>query len=105
MIDLKAQLRALIDAGLDFGTAVTAFAEHQTETTPELAAYQSAAEGLDIVREGECEVDSGAIVSKGEDAGAYVMAWLWVSDDDAGVEAFNWPGEAVADGANNNRES
>jgi hypothetical protein len=33
-------------------------------------------------RDGELETDHNAIVSRGEDAGAYVMAWLWVSDED-----------------------
>lgn len=31
-------------------------------------------------RDGELEVDEGAIVSRGDDDGAYVMAWLWVED-------------------------
>ena len=29
---------------------------------------------------GELEVDEGATVSMGGDPGAYVQAWLWVSD-------------------------
>lgn len=29
-------------------------------------------------RDGELEVDDGAIVSEGEDNGAYVQAWVWV---------------------------
>lgn len=32
--------------------------------------------------EGCVEVDSNAIVSKGEDPGAYVQAWVWVYDDE-----------------------
>ncbi len=31
--------------------------------------------------EGEIEVDDGATVSIGEDAGAYVQAWVWVSSE------------------------
>ena len=34
-------------------------------------------------RGGELEVDQIATVSRSEDGGAYVMAWLWVSDEDA----------------------
>jgi len=31
--------------------------------------------------EGEIEVDDGAPVSIGEDAGAYVQAWVWVCSE------------------------
>ncbi len=37
-------------------------------------------------RDGEIEVDEGAVVSLGADDGAYVQAWLWVSNREAGVE-------------------
>lgn len=30
-------------------------------------------------RDGECEVDSDAVVAWGDDDGAYVMCWTWVS--------------------------
>lgn len=30
------------------------------------------------VRDGEVEVDDNAVVSEGEDNGAYVQAWVWV---------------------------
>lgn len=33
-------------------------------------------------RDGECEVDEGAVCSRGTDHGLYVQAWVWVSDDD-----------------------
>jgi hypothetical protein len=33
-------------------------------------------------RDGEVEIDDGALVSNGDDAGAYVQAWVWVPDDD-----------------------
>lgn len=33
-------------------------------------------------REGEVEIDAGALVSRGEDPGAYVQAWVWVYDED-----------------------
>lgn len=37
--------------------------------------------------EGEIEVDDGAPVSIGEDAGAYVQAWVWVySEKDDGAD-------------------
>jgi hypothetical protein len=33
-------------------------------------------------KEGELEVDPGATVSNGDDDGAYVAAWIWISDDE-----------------------
>lgn len=30
-------------------------------------------------REGEIEIDDDAVVSEGDDNGAYVQAWIWVS--------------------------
>lgn len=33
-------------------------------------------------RDGEIEIDDNAAVSIGSDNGAYVQAWIWVSDDD-----------------------
>ena len=37
------------------------------------------------VKDGEVEIDGDSAVSISDDNGAYVMAWVWVSDDDAGV--------------------
>jgi hypothetical protein len=47
------------------------------------AKYRKAAD--EMSREGECEVDDGAVVSIGSDSGAYVMAWMWVTDEEAGI--------------------
>lgn len=57
--------------------------DHYEEPTRCDERYIAAAEGLSIVREGECEIDEQAVVAHSE-AGAYVMAWVWVSDDDHG---------------------
>lgn len=48
-------------------------------------AYQSAA--IRMFANDECEIDTDAAVSKGNDKGAWVHCWRWVSDEDAGVEA------------------
>ena len=48
-----------------------------------ISAYQSGAEAL--ARDGEIEVAESPVVSQGGDGGAYVQAWLWVSDADAGL--------------------
>ncbi len=46
--------------------------------------YREAAKSLHEV-EGEVEIDSDAIVSISDDPGAYVQAWVWVSDEEAGI--------------------
>lgn len=45
--------------------------------------YVIAAQESDLNREGECEIDDSAIVSIGcgDDNGAYVQAWVWISND------------------------
>lgn len=73
------ELLTALTTPVDFGTCIKFFGEKQE---PELNAYATAAEGLNIVSDGECEIDSWGIVSKGEDLGAYVMAWVWVADSD-----------------------
>lgn len=35
-----------------------------------------------LQRDGEIEIDSGAVVSRGDDPGAYIAAWVWVADED-----------------------
>lgn len=42
--------------------------------------YRSAVEASDNL-----DVDGDAVVSKGDDPGAYVMCWTWVSDTQAGI--------------------
>ena len=37
-------------------------------------------------QDGQLEIDDDAPVSKGEDDGAYVQAWVWVSDDEVAAE-------------------
>lgn len=32
-------------------------------------------------REGEIEIDDNAVISRGDDKGAYVQAWVWVYED------------------------
>ena len=49
-------------------------------TDPDFAKYRDAAGRH--ARAGELEIDAGAVVSNGDDEGAYVMAWLWVRDDE-----------------------
>lgn len=48
-------------------------------------AYLAAAKEAVRNKEGELEVDDDAVISAGGDPGAYVMAWLWVPNEDAGI--------------------
>ena len=48
--------------------------------SPDLDEAYRAAATQQWHREGEIEIDSNAVVSKGDDPGAYVAAWVWVPD-------------------------
>lgn len=63
----------------------TAAPKEATEEDPSHAIYRAAAEKK-WSQDGECEVDEGATVSPSDDAGAYIQAWVWVSDEDAGIK-------------------
>jgi RNA polymerase subunit RPABC4/transcription elongation factor Spt4 len=69
IVDLKNRLLAVFlqEADPDFVASVDA--------------YRNAVQTVD----GEMEIDNDAEVSMGEDPGAYVMIWKWVSAEDAGV--------------------
>lgn len=78
---MQAQLRAI--PNLTFGDCVNFFSEQQDE---EDGKFVSAAMGRGT--DGELEIDENAIVSRGSDPGAYVMAWIWISDRDAEIEDY-----------------
>lgn len=71
-----ALLRQAIALGLNVGDALTIFAESRT---PVELMYLEAAQELGS--EGDLEFDDNACVSLGDDKGAYVMSWTWVSLD------------------------
>lgn len=80
-----------IACGVTFAEGLSAFAADQAAKEPELAAYSQNASGMRYVRDGEVEVDTSGpggstIVSKGADAGAYTLGWIWVDDETAGIE-------------------
>lgn len=50
------------------------------EDTKDAPYYVEAAKSL-YHRDGEVEVDEGAVVSEGADNGAYVAAWVWVPEE------------------------
>ncbi len=75
-------LKALAREGLTFSDCVKVFAEQDHDQDTD--AYVSAAEDR-YAEEGSIEVDAPTVVSVSDDGGAYVMAWLWVSNGDAGI--------------------
>lgn len=81
--DVLVRLRAAIASqAVTFSEVVSEFAA--ARTPDELALVAKARE---MAREGEIEVDDTAIVSAGDDPGAYVMAWMWV-DTPVNVDAI-----------------
>jgi hypothetical protein len=50
---------------------------------PVAVAYRTAAQ--DRQRDGEIEIDADAAVSLGDDPGAYVQAWIWIPEEEAGL--------------------
>lgn len=73
------RLKALIAEGMTSGAALNVFGADQDAREPHLDAYRNAVETSD-----ELEVDGAALVSVSE-SGAFVHAWVWVRDEDAGV--------------------
>lgn len=57
---------------------------------PDTAAFAAAVQTSD-----DLEVDLDTIISRGDDDGAFVMTWTWVSNERAGLSLSNDDGEAV----------
>lgn len=69
-----------------------------TQPDPKTAeAYRKAARDLHEI-EGECEIDEGAAIGISDDGGAYVQAWVWVSDEEAGICSTPGCGNLLDDG-------
>lgn len=73
---------ALVDDGLTFSEVVNIYGADQSDGD-KATATQAREEWT---REGQIEVDEGAFVSRGDDPGAYVMAWVWVDDPEQDEE-------------------
>lgn len=71
-----------IDSALaeQLSTALREYHEDQAQQQ-RLSPLRNAAQEMECVRDGELEIDDNATVSEGEDDGAYIQAWLWVSGD------------------------
>lgn len=74
-------LHGLAKAGLTFADCVKFFSSQQ----PEDDLYFVKGAKNKYSDEGHIEVDDNAMVSRGVE-GAYVMAWVWVYDDETGED-------------------
>lgn len=64
---------------------VVAMAQGEEDRAEDYAKYRQAAKDT-YQAEGITEIDDDAVISEGNDPGAYVMAWVWVAAGDAGVD-------------------
>ncbi len=78
-MDIQHELKKLQAAGLTFADCVSCFGVSADNDPYLKAAHEH------HYREGELEFDDTAIISESDDEGAYVMAWVWVTDEEAGV--------------------
>lgn len=79
-LDLQEVLALLRqDHGLRFGDCVVAFGRNRDSDPYARAAHK------EYHQEGEIEIDDTTVVSEGDDPGAYVLAWVWVDDQAAGI--------------------
>lgn len=73
--------------------AVAAFKRlivQEPQTTKKDERYRTAAKN-NYAREGEVEIDGNATISYGDDDGAYVSAWVWVSKSDLPARQQKFP--------------
>jgi hypothetical protein len=77
--DLHQELTRLKAQGLTFGDCIRGFGVDRGSDAYARAAFQKRH------RDGEIEIDDCTVVSLSDDGGAYVMAWIWVSDEAAGI--------------------
>jgi hypothetical protein len=86
---IKRHLRARADIdgdGSPVAMVLDHIEEHEREQASESAVKYREAAKAGYYDEGELEIDDGAMVSLGGDDGAYVMAWRWVTNEEAGIK-------------------
>jgi hypothetical protein len=71
----------MTDYPFNHAKIVTETAQISTAYGPNENRYIKAARRMHH-RDGEIEVDDWPLISPSDDGGAYVQAWVWVSDDD-----------------------
>lgn len=67
------------------GDLCTKLESQEAEQASEIAQRYRNWARRNLTEEGEVEIDPDAVVSMGDDPGAYVEAWLWVDDASAGI--------------------
>lgn len=77
-VGIDALCESINHSGLEFAQITPLFG--QDESNPYVA------RAFNLAYEGELEVDVPAVVSDSED-GAYVMAWMWIPREDAGLDS------------------
>ena len=75
---IQERLLALKAEGLTFGACITAFGVDRDTDPFAKVAFENYQD------EGSTEIDDFTVLSKSKD-GAYVMAWVWVSNEEAGI--------------------
>lgn len=79
--ELTEQLAQLVIEGLTLTECLNAFANKEDDPFY-LAAVQHSN------RDGDCEIHFPPVVAESEE-GAYVLAWVWASNNDAGITNNN----------------
>ena len=74
-VEFASELARLRERGLEFGDCIKAFTEDPDDP------YVVAARAIHHM-DGQLEVDHATVRSDGVDGGEYVLAWVWVSDED-----------------------
>lgn len=93
MADFQTELAKLKAEGLTFAQCITAFAAASDDP------FVKAAQELVSGKEGELEVDDVTVISESEDGGAYVLSWVWVGNEEAGIRTNSEILEMVLEGA------
>jgi hypothetical protein len=65
--------------GLDFAVCLEFFGDDRESDPYARTAFEQ------YHRDGETEIADPTVVSLSDDQGAYVLAWVWVDDADAGI--------------------
>jgi hypothetical protein len=78
-MSIQKELKKLHEAGLTFTDCFSYFGV-SAEDNPYLKAAHER-----HYREGVLEFDDPAVISESDGGGAYVMAWVWVTDEEAGA--------------------
>jgi len=78
--DIKLVKAALAKKGDKYSRVISDRIDEQIKRLKDLQPYCEAA--MEHYQEESLEIDDDAVVSKGDDDGAYVMAWTWVRDSE-----------------------